>query len=92
MMVTFISPKTTLNVITEAIINAYWECWILVLNNKSVNQWIIMSCGKGCLAQQTVGRTEMDRQKEEEFNRETVTVTQVSNRGKWEKSLFLLLK
>lgn len=51
-----------------------------------------MSCGKGCLAQQTVGRTEMDRQKEEEFNRETVTVTQVSNREKWEKSLFLLLK
>lgn len=78
-MVSFISPKKTLCVIIEAIINAYWECWILILNNKTVNQWSIMSRGKDYLAQQKAGRRKRERQKEEEFNRETVTLTQGSN-------------
>lgn len=75
-MVAFISPKKPLCVIIEAIINAYWECWILVLNNKTINQWSIMSHAKNYLAQQKAGRRKRERQKEEEFNRETVNQTE----------------
>ena len=78
-MVAFISPKKTLCVIIEAVINVYWECWILVLNNKTVNRQSIMSRGKDYLAQQKAGRRKRERQKEEEFNRETATLTQDSN-------------
>ena len=51
----------------------------IILNNKTVNQWSIMSRGKDYLAQQKAGRRERERQKEEEFNRETVTPAQGSN-------------
>lgn len=34
MMVAFILPKKTLYVIIEAIINAHWQCWMLVYTKK----------------------------------------------------------
>lgn len=61
--------------------------------HKAVNQWSIMSRGKDYLAQAKAGRSKKGEAKRRRVQqRDSDSCTRLRLRGKWEKSLFLLLK